>query len=96
MLHMEMYYVIEYSSTWRFLRVSLIIFKNLQLKCILHYILNVLFSLVPTPVRLTGGAGPWEGRVEILHNGQWGTICDTSFGTAEASVICKMIGFKEM
>jgi len=42
---MEMYYVREYTLTCRFLKiinstltVSLIIFKNLQLNCILRYI----------------------------------------------------------
>jgi hypothetical protein len=36
---MEMYYVREYTPTCRFLKIiNLIIFKNLQLECILHYI----------------------------------------------------------
>lgn len=47
-----------------------------------------------TPVRLVNGGGPWEGRVEVQHNGQWGTICDTNFGDKEAAVICNMIGFQ--
>ena len=39
LLHMEMYYVIEYTPTCRFpVRVEFIIFNNLQLECILHYI----------------------------------------------------------
>jgi hypothetical protein len=39
LLQMEMSYVREYTPT---LRVSLIIFKNLQLKYILHYVLRLL------------------------------------------------------
>ncbi|XP_076082552.1 scavenger receptor cysteine-rich domain superfamily protein-like [Mytilus galloprovincialis] len=47
----------------------------------------------PTPIRLAGGGGPWEGRVEIFHNGQWGTVCDTGFGNEAAGVVCRMLGF---
>ena len=40
LLQIEMYYVREYIPTCRW--VSLIIFKNLQLECILHYIIVYL------------------------------------------------------
>jgi len=42
-----MYYVREYTPTCRFLKIinstlTLIIFKNLQLECILHYLMHIL------------------------------------------------------
>ena len=48
---------------------------------------------MPTPVHLVNGGGPWEGRVEVMHNGKWGTVCDSTFGRKEATVVCTMLGF---
>jgi hypothetical protein len=28
-----------------------------------------------------------------MHNGKWGTVCHSTFGRKEATVICKMLGF---
>jgi len=45
-------------------------------------------------VRLMGGSGPNEGRVEVkLDNGTWGTLCHSYWGTADAQVVCRWAGF---
>jgi deleted-in-malignant-brain-tumors protein 1 len=40
---------------------------------------------------LVGGKGPFEGRVEVYHSQQWGSICDDRFDEKDAKVICKML-----
>ncbi|XP_072016052.1 scavenger receptor cysteine-rich domain-containing protein DMBT1-like [Amphiura filiformis] len=46
------------------------------------------------PVRLAGGGGPFEGRLETFHNGAWSTVCDDEFEHSEAKVVCVQLGYK--
>lgn len=40
----------------------------------------------PLEIRLADGPDKMSGRVEVRHNGIWGTICDDSFSENDARV----------
>ena len=56
---------------------------------VLHSFLFLLgdVRLVPRGSR----EGLW-GRVEVLHDGVWGTVCDDGFTDEDAKVVCRQMG----
>ncbi|XP_060563145.1 deleted in malignant brain tumors 1 protein-like [Ruditapes philippinarum] len=46
-----------------------------------------------SPVRLMNGSNPYEGRLEVWHDGSWGTVCDGGFTVLSATVVCKMLHY---
>ncbi|KAL4217663.1 Deleted in malignant brain tumors 1 protein-like [Mactra antiquata] len=44
-------------------------------------------------IRLVNGSTPTSGRVEVFHQGHWGTVCDLGFDAREVSVICRILGY---
>ncbi|XP_070560709.1 scavenger receptor cysteine-rich domain-containing protein DMBT1-like isoform X2 [Ptychodera flava] len=52
----------------------------------------VTYSLAQE-IRLVGGSSQYEGRVEVLYSGQWGTVCDDAFEDSDATVVCRELGY---
>ncbi|XP_075072788.1 neurotrypsin-like isoform X2 [Mixophyes fleayi] len=56
---------------------------------------NDIIEIPPgPPIRLMEGENTKEGRVEILLNGDWGSVCDDGWTDNDAVVVCRQLGHR--
>lgn len=61
--------------------------ENVQLGVVI-----INFSVFFKDVRLIGRSH-WEGRLEIYHDGIWGTVCGNNWDKNAGRVVCRQLGY---
>lgn len=58
-----------------------------------RFLFHFTADLGITDIRLVGGETEDKGRVEVKIRNTWGTVCNDSFDSKDARVICNTLNY---
>ena len=77
-------------------RNGVLILHSTRAECKIKFLFPIVISsgnCTYGNVRLVGSSNQYEGRVEVCINDQWGTVCDDSWSSIDATVVCEQLGY---
>ena len=59
----------------------------------MRFYIFMYIILDPVSVRIVDGPTSYQGRLEVLYNGEWGTVSNSGFDRQDADIACRQLGY---